>query len=376
MAKKTYTATFRGTQIETLAALQPVMNEYAHYLARNLDITNPHQNPTDPMVSKTDIYIRFWSWPTTTTAKRIAAPTHIYDIPLDEGQKDDWHIPAGGTQIKDPTNKYTVATIVDSTVYIPFDLPHSNNGETTAAIMRNIMAEVVKKFRTQAQIAKQMSSYIADNSVKTENAPQMYAKICNERLFLALETKKNNLARAVTQNVNLKRQYMESIRQVGLLEQEVSTFKVVEASEAKFIKEFDMIQKLPKVKSVKILGRKIIVSTEHLNSQRCHDGTIRSLGAFNIEISVDEGNIRFFNLTRQVERTQHPHVDMTGHPCLGNIQHSLIDLIARYEFAPVTDIALKFLQSCNERGGYWENLVRWPILEEAKKEEVKKVATA
>jgi len=131
--------------------------------------------------------------------------------------------------------------------------------------------------------------------------------------------------------------------------------------------ECERIRALANVREVMLTKKKILVFTDTVYCTDPRNNLVHKIGRFRIEIPLFEGVIRWFNLERQVNGFQAPHVKSTGNACLGNMKDLLPQLIGKREFAVATTMAIAFVESVNVNDGWGKHIDLWPVAEGKKK---------
>ena len=122
----------------------------------------------------------------------------------------------------------------------------------------------------------------------------------------------------------------------------------------------------PDVADVAIDRRVFTVKTKRLTLE--HDGGAYDLGRIRIEFRLDGngnygyGQVRFASLDRKGP-TAHPHVSDSGHPCLGNISESVIQIIGQGQLATAAYVCLDYLKSYAQEESYRPHysINNWPL---------------
>ena len=207
-----------------------------------------------------------------------------------------------------------------------------------------------------------------------------YITACTQRI----EAKKRNAKSEVKELQNTIGEYQKAL-----------TDKIRRFNEASFIlratesldvdpkdygAEYERLSAMPKIEKVIASENKIEVYTDVLFCEYKED--IYEIGAFRIDIYIETGKVRWFNLTRQLkqgkdeygEKMMAPHIDNWGKACMGNTAEIFPNLIANYEFEAVTMIAIQFVESVNAEDSWGKYIGDWPIV--GKIESEKTVATA
>jgi hypothetical protein len=123
------------------------------------------------------------------------------------------------------------------------------------------------------------------------------------------------------------------------------------------------------VRFVQCSPDKVIVFTETVHCKSVNGDRIE-LGNFvlAIDFSCTNAGLRFTNLSRVVngfEEGMHaPNVFAHGRPYLDEIEQVWLELIGRFEFSLVVDLALQFLQNSGKTAWLGEYADKWPATAE------------
>jgi hypothetical protein len=85
-----------------------------------------------------------------------------------------------------------------------------------------------------------------------------------------------------------------------------------------------------------------------------------AIGLVQIAVNLENGQILFSNCTRRLNNRPHPHVQTNGTPCWGEIQVSIMDLLARWMLAELITVIVRYLQSVDPKDSWGGSIVNWP----------------
>lgn len=140
----------------------------------------------------------------------------------------------------------------------------------------------------------------------------------------------------------------------------------------KLLEELEYIKNLKGVKSVddisSLADGMIRVHTDdiYVKNQRSR----YYLGSYIIEIDIVKGAVWFKNTSEELRRhsawgqkCHHPHCDQNGHPCLGNIQVQVAELLKSFDLSFLVNLCLSYLSSVNINDTAGKNIVNWPLVD-------------
>lgn len=348
---------YGARNMEAVGDIHPVLNEYAVTLCRNIYFCNPHGEPKTPYVGP-DLHIYFWSRPSQEYLGRIVTD-QVYGYDLRPGQHDTV-IPSAedrelGEVLYDPTDN-PAALVVESTLYVLFDLPHEE-GLHTGMIMRHIMESYLKLIDPEeAEMRKRASITKAQ-----ERVPEVLKHLIAAPLQGELEKARRNID-AFERNA---REYQAFLQEIIIkLASEQKALRRLEAEsngESTATKELNALKRIKKVTRISTRMDKLVVE---LDTVYLTTATARyEIGKFQIEFGVDH-HFRIRNITGRILSYDHPHV-IDGEPCLGNMKNILLYAYGG-EIAMAVMTTIEYLNSYNPQSAYhpvdnWkevENFVR------------------
>lgn len=170
----------------------------------------------------------------------------------------------------------------------------------------------------------------------------------------------------------MQRDLVEKIRLAENTQREIQFLQNIspEAME-KYGLEYDRLVASPKITGVKIEYGVMHVLTDTLLCKDPRDEKIHEIGKFDIEIHIENSQIRWHNLTRQVNvggrgRINAPHVNPDGGACLGSLNEILPELFAKYEFAALASMAIQFIENVNTDDNWGKDIDKFPVVKEKK----------
>ena len=132
--------------------------------------------------------------------------------------------------------------------------------------------------------------------------------------------------------------------------------------------EFDRLMDLASVVAVEVVPGQLKVTTTVLYCRHPVTGSLHEIGAFDILIPTEGGDIRWLNRTRQVTgystSMQAPHVFADGTACLGNVKDLFPRLIAQRDFSSALQVAIAFVEAVNVNDSAGQFIDRWPLVKQ------------
>lgn len=320
---------------------------------KNIVLSVPHgrtrELPTDS--SKFHVYI----WSSTDTGGTMAVPSRLFGLLVDcrdtpEGQP--FNFVAQGIPIFD-TEGHECAAVTDNALYIYHDICERGSE---------------RELKIYAEILKRCAAILrGDVQSIDELTKKVYVGYCGERISKELKQLEREVKDMGSQCEKVRKQYIESMRQL-----DVTSRRIVQLSEMDkhdvtvFDKEFDHLASMEKVKSVSIRGSKTLtVLTDVLYCKHPKTKKYHEIGAMNISINMEGGDMRIYNCTRRVDAYQRgmhaPHVFPRGDLCQGNLAKTIPQLLARYEFTTLVMLAIQFIESINLSDSAGSHLGDWPL---------------
>jgi len=132
--------------------------------------------------------------------------------------------------------------------------------------------------------------------------------------------------------------------------------------------EFDRLMELASVVNVAVVPGLLKVETSVLYCRDPRTNFLHEIGAFEIHIPTEEGEVLWFNRHRTIHAhsvdMHAPHVFKDGRACLGNVKDLFPRLIARRDFSTAVQVAIAFIESVNvaDSAGKFINL--WPVVQQ------------
>lgn len=396
--------------MEAWKGMLPVLEGFSKTIGRDVHVSNPHQQTSDPNQDKDVFHIRFWS-----------AATGGHGWERGPGVKEFYGHKATGCQgmcslpsgllptIKDPAGT-AVAEIAEHTLYILFDLPHGSQ-ERAALILEKILADTLAKMDTKeykkavkqfekavkdkqkeeaaakeklekekaaakkkkekeealkmAKAAEEIKKELKEKAVGSE---ERYVKLCSKRntqeikdLKTGLEANEKKLSELQEEIFKITRSQVKSRKMLRFFEED-------DKENPEYILEFEKIKEMEDVKEVFVDGSVIRVFTENIYIE--HKGKTYDIGELELYIDASGGQIKILNHTRTVPEAgwrsnySHPHATQCGIVCWGNVHGSIPKLMGEGQYAVVVQVLLQWLKGYDP--GHMGNIEKWPEVTQIK----------
>jgi hypothetical protein len=179
-----------------------------------------------------------------------------------------------------------------------------------------------------------------------EQSRTNYIAACSAQMAAELQAARSGLTASLQEIPEAGRRFVALKRKHLFDQQSLSEAEIAEA----FRSELDQLLELPKVKMVRAMPGVIHVHTKTILSTASDTGNVHEIGDFLIVIYTDGSmhGVRWFNGTRRIDgfrqRMNAPNVYADGTACAHELQLTFYELIARCEFAALTDLAIQFVE--------------------------------
>lgn len=357
-----FKVTWYGGDLEARLDIDLVLNKWKDILKKNIHYLNGHSEQYAPVQSDC-LTIVFWSRPV--NIDRIRATVgNLFGIHIPGYQRDALQFSdedkAMGMVLSDDDG-VEFGLIVDSMLYINFDLPHLK-GEHTQQLLERIM----QKYAEEVGAIK--NEEVTMRKKKEETEAQLRAgKVLEELLSFGSRSELTNLkyleAEYTERIERLQNSLRENIRGMVSNAQKIKQLETMNGTEVKAMRELRSIKRVKGVKKVTTRTNVLRVLTEHVFIRT--ETNTYDIGEFSIEFGPG-GELKIFNTTRKVIRRSdnrkldHPHIN-GGTPCWGSAR-DIITLAAQGEIAMATAQILEYLNIYTP-GDAWYPIDEWPLVE-------------
>lgn len=192
-------------------------------------------------------------------------------------------------------------------------------------------------------------------------ARAQYIRICSARVQAVVTAAQNLLVQQQQQLPGAYNQFAQTSRAAAL-----AGAAAEEATKrAEFGDELARIRENPQVKDVRVVPGSLLVYTRMLYATNPGTGRKHEIGEFLLRIRLDgrDGGVRWYNATRRIDGVYRamnaPNIYADGSPCAHEMNQTLIELIAQFQFAVVTELAIQFVETTNE-DEFGKTVDRWP----------------
>jgi len=307
------------------------------------------------------------------SGKELHSNGTIFGCPL--GGDWEWFRPTGvGVPIIDPDGGKVVAELIDNVLYVlpPLWTPRLRDAQQA---FRRILEEVVVELSLTPQQRAERDKKREEQEKEElrrhhEVARSQYIRLCQGRMNAikkaaeqTVTDSEQSLSKTQAEITNSIRELSGSQRKLAQLEQILST------QEQKLSQTYDSILQNPMVEEVTMRdGETLRIKTKELTFTDPSTSKLHLLGKFHIEIPVNGGNVRFFNLDRTIDglegRMQAPCVTNNGCTMLSNATQAFPELIANYDFDTVVQLALQVPCTIEPSEEYAKYANKWPEVQQ------------
>lgn len=315
-------------------------------VGRDVNIWVPHNRTREPIYGP-EFNIFVWASPTPVD-ENWTAPERVFgrSTARMDHRFGKW---AEGTPILTQEGD-EIGAIDGNNLFIYADLVHNGN---ELPIWRPLLLEAVKVLAT------------TDETFDRSAAKNLYVDLCSKRLVQQIRMAETALAATRQEADEASKTLAAKLRAVDRITSELNSMSVAAASgKSKFEQEFESLLAIPKIKAVAFRGSMLVISTDILRAKNPATGGVHEIGKFKFITDTERGTVKILNQTRVVNayrpRMQAPHVFPDGRPCLGNLEATVPQLVAGYEFSALAQILIAYIESVNLDDGAGRYIERWP----------------
>jgi hypothetical protein len=304
------------------------------------DNTTPNETKPDG-----DFHIVLWSSPLGNIIE--PAPTRLFGLPV--AHYDAAFLPSGRGEAIVDKDGFIAAELFKDALYVHFDLMRTgslNEARTYARLLT-------------AVLETQKVSGLEGNQLDQANRDR-YADVC---LGVSTPLASPGLHCDVEALTRVQSDMHNLLLQAG--QEEQGLYQLEAAPESQLAEEFDRLLEVANVLDVKVSERMLTVSTDVLFCRNPGTGRLHEIGAFDIQIPTEGGEITWINRTRKVDGYQQhmngPHIFADGRACLGNVKDLFPQLIAKRDFASAVQVAIAFVEAVNINDAAGKHIGSWPL---------------
>lgn len=261
---------------------------------------------------------------------------------------------------------YMVAELVErSNLFIHAPIPHNNYDPSDALFIYQRILEEVKKMLV-VDVREVIAAALSRSTNSTE--------LLEGYRTLAIETLVSETGKLRGNKQSLNERLLLQEKQVQDMAASITgtnrELRLLGGGESSWQEQAERLHQelraLPQVRrvvvddvgTIKIYTDNITVFSNR--SKRRHD-----IGHFRVEFRLrgDDGYSTYpywFNLDRNVDGYQAPHVNNQGKACLGNTEDSFSELFNNGEVTLAAMLAIQFVNDVNEDDNWGRNIVNWP----------------
>lgn len=325
-------------------------------LQKKIVLHAPHGNNQEtPPVTDGAFHIWFWGSPCYT---QVAVPGALWGIPVDA--RNAGYSPSGlGTPLLD-SGGWPAAELVNDNLYIHWDCCETGS-QRELSIFTQLMEVVAVAIEYPGKTPEQIAALKA-NAVSLQQRRQ-YITACRHRMGDFITQLSATCATKDAEITDLQGRLTTAIRDLDFAREQLNGLETGNAQALeRFGDEFDRLMATDGVCDLEIEGETLKVYTDVLYCLDRH-GHNHEIGEFVISIPLNgHGNVTWSNKTRRLDNAiDAPHIH-NGNPCLGNMRDVFPQLIAKFQFAALTSVAIAFVQSVNEGDQWGQDIKRFPTV--------------
>ncbi len=340
---------FRDTKVKTFYGFGPCGN-------------NPRSDTPAP---PEDLVIYFYG--SSDGLARSKAVSSLFGIPFRSGK-----IGLEGSCLGEPILDEAgvkVAELNGKELYVLEDVTHRGT-EDNLRILQLVLEQ------TKSLLTKSPKQREAERIARLQEQRQLirrsYAAHCAKGFTGQVVIHRETVERRRAAVIKLQTDLIEQTRHLISEEKTLRVLEGVGDNDLKFYEQdYDNLLSIPQVTDVKVSDALISVFTSTIYCTDPRTQTVYDIGQFRIDIStspkVAQECVTWHNLTRKIkintrdgDRTMDaPHVRQ-GQACFGNYQKVFPELVAKYEFSTVAQLAIEFVRSVNVGDAWGETINRWP----------------
>lgn len=317
-------------------------------------------------------HIKLWSSPVSKAHRSALPPTTIWGTP--NAMMDSVFSPVRTGDTIETDEHFIIAEIFDNDyLYVYYDATHTPQ-ENQLAIWGRLLDEVAIYFLPEEEKAARLAE-IAE--AKRLALRKMFIEACSGIVVKQVADAKR-AERTALQNIDSYREALitsvrardEAILKIETLQRAQNSYTEKLADEFENIRKFAHVKDISVTKSTSNPNATLLhVFTDMLTCVDPRTNKAHEIGEFKITLSIGGNTISWNNLTRKVhgyrENMNAPHVYPEGNACMGNLETSLPNLIAAYEFGSAAIVAIRFIESVNIQDTAGKHINRWPMVGES-----------
>jgi hypothetical protein len=310
---------------------------------------NPHGVPTKPIISGENVlYVHFYS--RADYGGGFNSRDSIFGIGLVGEQRRAMMPSFHGESIKD-TNGDVIAEIVENNLYILNNLPRVSGDNVTRIFERIMSAYFAIRKQPESLISKIKMGF--KKTLPTNSARRQFINGCTSLIDINVSAMERTVEKCDYELSVCNQSIVNYSRERDITLQKLEPMKISRTKREEWAdKEYDTLCAIPHIKNVEMENNVLKLYTDLIKIT--YNDVLYNMGEYKIEIYTDGSNegVRVFNLTKQREGLQHPHIHRNGHCCLGNIAQGVGKLVAEYEYTVLAQLIVNYLQTYNPSSEY------------------------
>lgn len=278
--------------------------------------------------------------------------------------------------IPTPEHEYVThkAFLFQDVLFVPYDQPHLNT-PATAQAMRIVLEEAARMLsgRPGALSAEEREAMLQqrreDQARRRRELMRQQAQQFAEGLGSAAVNQLRTEARDMMETAATYRQsYLDSMRSAGVTMAHAEALQE-QTRQTQANPDLMTIERMidnGTLTSIEFDNMKAVVQTKPLLAYDPRTEAQHLIGRMRISIDMRGGSVIFRNLddlTHGFEGDmQAPHVFHSGHACPGNFAEMQVDLMQRYDWVTLIQMAIAFIETANTNDAAGKYVHRWPFV--------------
>lgn len=310
-------------------------------------------------------HIYFYSGHQESDHSIISNPSSIWGY---HRNREAAYVPANRDDCKfivDPATDWKVASFFEDNLFIHHKFYFDNHPDELAIYERLLIREVGAFFDPKLVLAATLAR-VAERRAESK---ALYVQLTTDDLAVRLGEAEEEF-RTNREEIETAQSSLVAARQAQRVLLEPREERR-ESPEERFGLEFDKILAMPKVKSIEITDRTIIVYTKPLIALDDRTSRRHRIGEIEITISIGQTNADYLKRAITYRNLSHPdgmggmiapHVSKSAGPCYGNVTKGVLKLVNNYDYAALIMLLINFLESAKTNDAYGRHVSDFPVV--------------
>lgn len=318
--------------------------------------------PINPYEDRMYVFVGGWRLVGQDRGKVLVEKPVVFGETLDVTTNFYAPAPNAAHKVVTPEGLVLAEVIENNVINILFDifaLPIESRKATLTKIFADILVNFyhldIDAIRAENEIKKQVAVKEFLQEIASREVVNSEREV--SRIIARIRDVENNLE-------DLIRERREAMAKV-----EGYRLQAVKGAETLEI-ELNKVFNIDRVESIDIDGqaRELVVRTKDIFITNA--GKRYYIGKFDIRIQPATAEVKFINLNNKRRSywgiaCNHPHVDMVGKPCWGNVRTAVVTYIRENEYQALVTLLIGFLESVNTSDPAGKNITSWDVVNNA-----------